>query len=143
MKVDSKKKISFDPKETIDLSGHTGPFIQYTFVRIKSLLKKVDLAKINFQTEDVYLNSKELEVIKSISNFPKVIMESSRELSPYLLANYLYSLVKSYNAFYQDYPIISEENISNKNFRIELSRLTLKIIESGMKLLGINMPDRM
>ena len=143
LKVDSKKKISFDPKETIDLSGHTGPFIQYTFVRIKSLLKKVDLAKINFQTEDVYLNSKELEVIKSISNFPKVIMESSRELSPYLLANYLYSLVKSYNAFYQDYPIISEENISNKNFRIELSRLTLKIIESGMKLLGINMPDRM
>ena len=70
-------------------------------------------------------------------------MESSRELSPYLLANYLYSLVKSYNAFYQDYPIISEENISNKNFRIELSRLTLKIIESGMKLLGVNMPDRM
>ena len=135
--------MSFDPKETIDLSGHTGPFIQYTFVRIKSLLKKVDLAKINFQTEDVDLNSKELEVIKSISNFPKVIMESSRELSPYLLANYLYSLVKSYNAFYQDYPIISEENISNKNFRIELSRLTLKIIESGMKLLGINMPDRM
>ena len=143
LKVDSKKKMSFDPKETIDLSGHTGPFIQYTFVRIKSLLKKVDLAKINFQTEDVDLNSKELEVIKSISNFPKVIMESSRELSPYLLANYLYSLVKSYNAFYQDYPIISEENISNKNFRIELSRLTLKIIESGMKLLGINMPDRM
>ena len=143
LKVDPKKKMSFDPKETIDLSGHTGPFIQYTFVRIKSLLKKVDLAKINFQTEDVYLNSKELEVIKSISNFPKVIMESSRELSPYLLANYLYSLVKSYNAFYQDYPIISEENISNKNFRIELSRLTLKIIESGMKLLGVNMPDRM
>ncbi len=143
LKVDSKKKMSFDPKETIDLSGHTGPFIQYTFVRIKSLLKKVDLAKINFQTEDVDLNSKELEVIKSISNFPKVIMESSRELSPYLLANYLYSLVKSYNAFYQDYPIISEENISNKNFRIELSRLTLKIIENGMKLLGINMPDRM
>ena len=135
--------MSFDPKETIDLSGHTGPFIQYTFVRIKSLLKKVDLAKINFQTEDVDLNSKELEVIKFISNFPKVIMDSSRELAPYLLANYLYSLVKSYNAFYQDYPIISEENISNKNFRIELSRLTLKIIESGMKLLGINMPARM
>ena len=143
LKVDSKKKMSFDPKETIDLSGHTGPFIQYTFVRIKSLLKKVDLAKINFQTEDVDLNSKELEVIKSISNFPKVIMESSRELSPYLLANYLYSLVKTYNAFYQEYPIIGEENIDNKNFRIELSNLTSKIIERGMKLLGIQMPNRM
>ena len=143
LKVDSKKKMSFDPKETIDLSGHTGPFIQYTFVRIKSLLKKVDLAKINFQTEDVDLNSKELEVIKSISNFPKVIMESSRELSPYLLANYLYSLVKTYNAFYQEYPIIGEENIDNKNFRIELSNLTSKIIQRGMKLLGIQMPNRM
>ena len=143
LKVDSKKKMSFDPKETIDLSGHTGPFIQYTFVRIKSLLKKVDLAKINFQTEHVDLNSKELEVIKSISKFPKVIMESSRELSPYLLANYLYGLVKTYNAFYQEYPIIGEENIDNKNFRIELSNLTSKIIERGMKLLGIQMPDRM
>ena len=72
-----------------------------------------------------------------------VIMESSKELSPNLLANYLYGLVKYYNAFYQDYPIITEENKSKRNFRIELSRLTLKIIERGMKLLGINMPDRM
>ena len=143
LKVDPKKKMSFDPKETIDLSGHTGPFIQYTFVRIKSLLKKVEIAEADFNPEDVVLNVKELEVIKSISNFPMVIMESSKELSPNLLANYLYGLVKYYNAFYQDYPIITEENKSKRNFRIELSRLTLKIIERGMKLLGINMPDRM
>ena len=143
LKVDSKKKMSFDPKETIDLSGHTGPFIQYTFVRIKSLLKKVQIAKTDFKPEDIDLNVKELEVIKSISNFPKVILDSSKELSPYLLANFLYGLVKSYNAFYQDYPIISEKNISTRNFRIELSSLTSKIIERGMKLLGINMPNRM
>lgn len=143
LKVDSKKKMSFDPKETIDLSGHTGPFIQYTFVRIKSLLKKVQIAKTDFKPEDIDLNVKELEVIKSISNFPKVILDSSKELSPYLLANFLYGLVKSYNAFYQDYPIISEKNISTRNFRIELSSLTSKIIERGMKLLGINMPSRM
>ena len=143
LKVDPKKKMSFDPKETIDLSGHTGPFIQYTFVRIKSLLKKVEIVEADFNPEDVVLNVKELEVIKSISNFPMVIMESSKELSPNLLANYLYGLVKYYNAFYQDYPIITEENKSKRNFRIELSRLTLKIIERGMKLLGINMPDRM
>ena len=143
LKVDPKKKMSFDPKETIDLSGHTGPFIQYTFVRIKSLLKKVEIVEADFNPEDVVLNVKELEVIKSISNFPMVIMESSKELSPNLLANYLYGLVKYYNAFYQDYPIIAEENKSKRNFRIELSRLTLKIIERGMKLLGINMPNRM
>lgn len=143
LKVDSKKKMSFDPKETIDLSGHTGPFIQYTFVRIKSLLKKVEIAKADFNSEDVVLNNKELEVIKSISKFPKVIMESSKELSPYLLANYLYGLVKTYNAFYQEYPIIGEENMDNKNFRIELSNLTSNIIERGMKLLGIEMPNRM
>lgn len=143
LKVDSKKKMSFDPKETIDLSGHTGPFIQYTFVRIKSLLKKVEIAKADFNSEDVVLNNKELEVIKSISKFPKVIMESSKELSPYLLANYLYGLVKTYNAFYQEYPIIGEENMNNKNFRIELSNLTSNIIERGMKLLGIEMPNRM
>ena len=135
--------MSFDPKETIDLSGHTGPFIQYTFVRIKSLLKKVQIAKTDFKPEDIDLNVKELEVIKSISNFPKVILDSSKELSPYLLANFLYGLVKSYNAFYQDYPIISEKNISTRNFRIELSSLTSKIIERGMKILGINMPSRM
>jgi arginyl-tRNA synthetase len=135
--------MSFDPKETIDLSGHTGPFIQYTFVRIKSLLKKVEIAKADFNPEDVVLNNKELEVIKSISNFPKVIIESSKELSPYLLANYLYGLVKTYNAFYQEYPIVGEKNMNNKNFRIELSNLTSNIIERGMKLLGIEMPNRM
>tara|TARA_Y100000385_G_C13082066_1_gene634477 strand:- start:464 stop:2245 length:1782 start_codon:yes stop_codon:yes gene_type:complete len=143
LKVDSKKKMSFNPKETIDLSGHTGPFIQYTYVRIKSLLKKVEDIKTDFNTNEVAISSKELEVLKSISNFPKVIIESSKELSPYLLANYLYSLVKSYNAFYQDYPIISEQNLNNKNFRIQLSMLTSSIIEKGMKLLGIRMPKRM
>jgi arginyl-tRNA synthetase len=103
----------------------------------------VEDIKTDFNTNEVAISSKELEVLKSISNFPKVIIESSKELSPYLLANYLYSLVKSYNAFYQDYPIISEQNLNNKNFRIQLSMLTSSIIEKGMKLLGIRMPKRM
>ena len=101
--------MSFNPKETIDLSGHTGPFIQYTFVRIKRLLNKYEDLNNEFSIENLKLNPKELEVLKWISNFSDVLAQSAKELSPYLLANYLYSLVKSYNSFYQDHPIITEK----------------------------------
>ena len=143
LKVDPKKKMSFNPKETIDLSGHTGPFIQYTFVRIKSLLNKSEDLNNKFSIENLKLNSKELEVLKHISNFPDVLDQSAKELSPYLLANYLYSLVKSYNSFYQDHPIITEEEDSLRNFRIQMSKLVAEIIENGMGILGIEMPERM
>jgi arginyl-tRNA synthetase len=143
LKVDPKKKMSFNPKETIDLSGHTGPFIQYTFVRIKSLLNKDKDLNNEFSIENLKLNPKELEVLKCISNFPDVLAQSAKELSPYLLANYLYSLVKSYNSFYQDYPIMTEKENSIRSFRIQMSKLVAEIIEKGMKILGIEMPERM
>jgi arginyl-tRNA synthetase len=145
LKVDPKKKMSFDPKETIDLSGHTGPFIQYTYVRINSLLKKFDISilssDLNFNS--IELSDKEIAVLKSIANFPEVMNQSAKQLSPYLLANYLYSLVKSYNSFYQEFPILSEVNQDCKNFRIKLSKLVSEIIGSGMRVLGIEMPKRM
>ena len=143
LKVDPKRKMSFNPKETIDLSGHTGPFIQYTFVRIMSLLKKSEDFDNGFNIEDLKINSKELEVLKFISNFPDILGQSAKELSPYLLANYLYSLVKSYNSFYQDHPIITEDNYDLRNFRVQMSKLVSEIIEKGMNILGIEMPDRM
>ena len=143
LKVDPKKKMSFNPKETIDLSGHTGPFIQYTFVRIKSLLNKSEELKNEFMIEDLKLNSKELEVLKYISNFPDVLAQSAKELSPYLLANYLYTLVKSYNSFYQDHPVITEKEKDLRIFRIRMSKLVSVIIEKGMRILGIEMPKRM
>ena len=143
LKVDPKKKMSFNPKETIDLSGHTGPFIQYTYVRIKSLLNKSEELKNEFMTEDLKLNFKELEVLKYISNFPDVLAQSAKELSPYLLANYIYTLVKSYNSFYQDHPVITEKEKDLRNFRIQMSKLVSVIIEKGMRILGIEMPKRM
>ena len=143
LKVDPRRKMSFNPKETIDLSGHTGPFIQYTFVRIISLLKKSEDFDNEFNIEDLKINSKELEVLKFISNFPDILGQSAKELSPYLLANYLYSLVKSYNSFYQDHPIITEDNYDLRNFRVQMSKLVSEIIEKGMNILGIEMPDRM
>jgi arginyl-tRNA synthetase len=143
LKVDPKKKMSFNPKETIDLSGHTGPFIQYTFVRIKSLLNKYQDLNNEFSIENLKINSKELEVLKCISNFPDILAQSAKELAPYLLANYLYSLVKSYNSFYQDYPIMTEKEDSLRNFRIQMSKLVAEIIEKGMGILGIKMPERM
>ena len=143
LKVDPRRKMSFNPKETIDLSGHTGPFIQYTFVRIMSLLKKSEDFDNEFNIEDLKINSKELEVLKFISNFPDILGQSAKDLSPYLLANYLYSLVKSYNSFYQDHPIITEDNYDLRNFRVQMSKLVSEIIEKGMNILGIEMPDRM
>jgi arginyl-tRNA synthetase len=143
LKVDPKKKMSFNPKETIDLSGHTGPFIQYTFVRIKSLLNKSENLNHEFDIDQLDINSKELDVLKQIAKFPEVLEQSATELSPYILANYLYSLVKSYNSFYQDYPIITEPEENSKNFRIQLSNMTLNLIKKGMRILGIEMPLRM
>ena len=143
LKVDPKKKMSFNPKETIDLSGHTGPFIQYAFVRIKSLLNKSENLNQEFDIDQLDINSKELDVLKQIAKFPEVLEQSATELSPYILANYLYSLVKSYNSFYQEYPIITEPEENSKIFRIQLSNITSNLIEKGMKILGIDMPLRM
>ncbi len=141
LKVDPKKNITFNPKESIDLNGHTGPYIQYGFARIKSLLHK-SFAADKF-SDTFELSEKELEVIKVIGDFPEILEYSAREFSPSILANYLFNLVKSYNSFYQDSPVIKEQNKDLKLFRLQMSDLTSRILEKGMNILGIEMPVRM
>ena len=141
LKVDPRKRMLFDPKESIDFNGNTGPFIQYTFARIQSLLSKSgsDVNDVNF----VEINYEEKSIIKKILDFPNVIQEAASDYSPAVLANYTYELVKEYNSFYQNYPILNLENKSIKDFRISLSYMTSVIIKDSMSLLGINVPEQM
>ena len=141
LKVDPKKNILFNPEESIDLSGNTGPFIQYAYVRIKSILKKVNK---DIQIDKSYqLNQKEKEVIKTIYEYPSVIIGSYKELSPALIANYLYDLVRNYNSLYQNHHILNSETKESTSVRLIISQKTSHIIESACDLLGIDLPDRM
>ena len=141
LKVDPKKNILFNPEESIDLTGNTGPFIQYAYVRIKSILKKVNkVSDINIKYN---LNEKEKEVIKIIHEFPTVIKSSYKELSPALIANYLYDLVKSFNSLYQNYNILNSESKDSTSIRLTISSKTADIIESCCDLLGIELPNKM
>ena len=141
LKVDPKKNILFNPEESIDLTGNTGPFIQYTYVRIKSILKKVNKdAVLNIEYK---LNEKEKEVIKVIHEFPSVIKSSYKELSPALIANYLYDLVKSFNSLYQNHHILNSESKDSTSMRLTISSKTADIIESCCDLLGIELPNKM
>ena len=141
LKVDPKKNILFNPEESIDLSGNTGPFIQYAFVRIKSILKKVN--KDILIDKSYKLNQKEKEVIKTIYEYPSVIIGSYKELSPALIANYLYDLVRNYNSLYQNHHILNSETKESTSVRLIISQKTSHIIESACDLLGIDLPDRM
>ena len=141
LKVDPKKNILFNPEESIDLTGNTGPFIQYAYVRIKSILKKVNkVSDINIKYN---LNEKEKEVIKIIHEFPTVIKSSYKELSPALIANYLYDLVKSFNSLYQNHNILNSESKDSTSTRLAISSKTADIIESCCDLLGIELPNKM
>ena len=141
LKVDPKKNILFNPEESIDLTGNTGPFIQYAYVRIKSILKKVNkVSDINIKYN---LNEKEKEVIKIIHEFPSVIKSSYKELSPALIANYLYDLVKSFNSLYQNHNILNSESKDSTSTRLAISSKTADIIESCCDLLGIELPNKM
>jgi arginyl-tRNA synthetase len=142
LKVDPKKSMTFDPKESIDLNGHTGPYIQYGFARITSLIEKFTDFQ-DFDSSAFKLSSKELEVIKVLSLFPGNLIHAAKEFSPSILANYLFGLVKVYNSFYQDSPVIKEENEELRSFRVQLSSLTASVIKKGMNILGIQMPRRM
>ena len=141
LKVDPKKNILFNPEESIDLSGNTGPFIQYAYVRIKSILKKVN--KDILIDKSYKLNQKEKEVIKTIYEYPSVIIGSYKELSPALIANYLYDLVRNYNSLYQNHHILNSETKESTSVRLIISQKTSHIIESSCDLLGIDLPDRM
>ena len=138
LKVDPKKRILFDPNESIDFNGNTGPFIQYTYARIKSLLKK---NKNNTSFSDVILSEKEKNLIIHLNDFPNVILNSYKTLNPALIANYVYDLVKLYNSFYQSFSVLGNDEINS--FRVLLSKKVGSYIKKSMSLLGIDVPERM
>ena len=143
LKVDPKKNMLFNPKESIDFNGNTGPFIQYTYARIRSLLRKSEEMDYRNIPEDVEPNEKESLLIRKLTDFPTVVKEAGRSYSPALIANYCYELAKEYNQFYHDYPILKEENENVKKLRLMLSAVTAATLKSATSLLGMEMPERM
>ncbi len=142
LKVDPKKRILFDPKESIDFNGNTGPFIQYTYARIQSILRKA-----NFEHKEPIhadsLHAKEKELLKLLQTYPVIIQNAAENLSPALIANFTYDLVKSYNSFYQSVPIFGAANEGDKVLRVQLSYAVSCVIKSSFQLLGIEVPERM
>jgi len=146
LKVDPRKSMTFNPKESIDFNGNTGPFIQYTHARIKSVLRKAVDQGIDFSTitdTELSISGKESYLILLLTEFPAIVKQAGDEFSPALIANYIYELVKEYNQFYHDFTILKEENPKLKQFRLVLSESTASIIKTGMLLLGIEVPERM
>ncbi|WP_185289480.1 arginine--tRNA ligase [Chryseobacterium lactis] len=141
LKVDPKKKMLFNPAESIDFNGNTGPFIQYTYARIQSLLSKA--GTLQTENADIELNQSEKELIMQLANFKTVVERSAETLSPALVANYVYDLVKTYNSFYQNNPILNQEDENVKQFRLNISDLTAKTIKKALELLGIGTVNRM
>jgi arginyl-tRNA synthetase len=142
LKVDPKKRMLFNPKESVDFAGNTGPFIQYTYARIQSILRKADIKGIDFDSS-VKLNSSEKEVVKLIHDYPEAIRLAGETHSPAIVANYIYELVKVYNSFYQNVSIFNEEDEALQLMRIQLSKVVGDIIKRSMSLLGIEVPEQM
>ena len=146
LKVDPKKQILFNPEESVDFAGNTGPFIQYTYARIQSILRKADFDIVqpsHPEASGEMLHPKEKELLKQIELYPEIIQNAANNHSPALVANYTYELVKEYNSFYQSVSILGEENLTKKVFRVQLSKKVAEIIKSAFKLLGIEVPERM
>ena len=142
LKVDPKKGMQFNPEESVDLNGNTGPFIQYTYARIQSILRKVETFSKVSET-DLLLEPVEKTLLKDLSEFPSAIEEAGKSYSPAIIANYTYELVKNYNSFYQSLSIIKEQDANKKAFRIALSYKVGTVIKLSMTLLGVNVPERM
>ena len=142
LKVDPKKRILFDPKESIDFQGNTGPFIQYTYARIQSILRKANINDVHNVVE-VALHDKEKQLIKQLELFPEVIQNAAEQHSPALVANYTYDLVKDFNSFYQNVSILGADSDEEKNFRVALSKLVSQTIKNALQVLGIEVPERM
>ena len=142
LKVDPKKRILFNPEESVDFAGNTGPFIQYTYARIQSILRKADF-DLNVTIENLDLHEKEKELVKQIELYPEIIQNAAQNHSPALIANYTYDLVKEYNSFYQTVSILGEGNLTKKTFRVQLSKKVSDTIKSAFQLLGIEVPERM
>ena len=145
LKVDPRKTMLFNPEESIDFNGNTGPFIQYTYARIQSVLRKgkengIDWSALNEKMEP---GMKENTLIKKILQFPEVVSEAGQTYSPALIANYCYDLVKEFNQFYHEYSILGEQDRNVKIFRLQLSEMTGNVVRNAMSLLGIRCPERM
>jgi arginyl-tRNA synthetase len=152
LKVDPRKNMIFNPKESIDFNGNTGPFIQYTYVRIQSVLRKASEEGITGHCESILqspidikvpVSDKEENLIQVLSEFPAIICEAADNFSPAIIANYIYDLAKEFNQFYHDYSILKEENVTLRIFRLILSQNVGKVIKTGFSLLGIDVPERM
>lgn len=143
LKVDPRKNMLFNSQESIDFNGNTGPFVQYTYARIRSVLRKSDEADAATDITAYEPNEKEIEIIQRIADFPSVVSEAGRTYSPALIANYVFELAKGYNQFYHDYSILKEENGVARAFRLHLSRTVADIIRRGFSLLGVEVPERM
>ncbi|PHX62091.1 MAG: arginine--tRNA ligase [Flavobacteriales bacterium] len=142
LKVDPKKQMMFNPEESVDFNGNTGPFIQYTYARIQSILRKATF-DYTMQVTFSELHEKEKELIKQVQLFPEVIQSAAENHSPALVANYTYDLVKEFNSFYQNVSILGEDNLDRKIFRVQLSNSVSQVIKSAFGLLGISVPERM
>ncbi len=142
LKVDPKKRILFNPEESVDFAGNTGPFIQYTYARIQSILRRADFT-ITDTITGIALDPKEKEIIKVLEDFPEVIQNAAKSHSPALIANYVYDLVKEYNSFYQSVSILGEEDATLKAFRVQISQKVGLVIQDAFSLLGIAVPNRM
>ena len=146
LKVDPKKRILFDPKESVDFQGNTGPFMQYTYARIQSILRKADFDTSvlpTFEGQESFLHEKEVALLKQLFLFPETIQLAAQNYSPALVANYTYDLVKAFNSFYQNVSILGESNEELKVFRVALSRKVAQVIQDALDLLGIEVPERM
>lgn len=152
LKVDPKKRILFDPKESIDFQGNTGPFIQYTYARIQSILRKANFdyhvklstsTALSMDSIEAPLHEKEKELIKQIMLFPEVVQNGADQHSPALIANYTYDLVKEFNSFYQNVSILGADDLNEKIFRVQLSEQVASVIKNAFKILGIEVPERM
>lgn len=141
LKVDPKKRILFDPKSSVDFQGNTGPFIQYTYARIQSIIRKADFDYSN--PVSIELHDKEKELLKQLELFPETVQQAAANYSPAVIANYTYDLVKEFNSFYQNVSILGEENLDKKVFRVQLSKKVADTIKLAFSLLGIQVPERM
>ena len=141
LKIDPKKRIAFNPEESIDFQGNTGPFIQYTYARIQSILRKAGTQE-TFSI-DISLHPKEKELLKLLLLFPGVVQNAALTYSPAVIANYVYELVKEFNSFYQNVSILGEEDLQKRTFRVQLSAKVAEVIAIGFDLLGIQVPERM
>ena len=144
LKVDPRKTMLFDPRESIDFNGNTGPFIQYTHARIKSVLRKAAEAGIDYSTAgEVELLGEEIELIKTLTEYPAIVTSAARNFAPSIVGAYVYDLCKAFNSYYHDHSILREENAAVRNFRLRLAEQVASVVSKGMGLLGISVPDRM